>query len=52
MKIKEESVGLVDKLGVVGAGTMGHGIAQVAAQAGFEVTLGDARAFHPSRGYR
>ena len=35
-------MGQVEKLGVVGAGTMGHGIAQVAAQAGFEVTLVDA----------
>jgi 3-hydroxybutyryl-CoA dehydrogenase len=26
-------------IGVVGAGTMGHGIAQVAAQSGYQVTL-------------
>ncbi len=31
----------VRRIGVVGAGTMGNGIAQVAAQAGFEVTLVD-----------
>jgi 3-hydroxybutyryl-CoA dehydrogenase len=31
----------IRKLGVVGAGTMGHGIAQVAAQAGLEVRLVD-----------
>ena len=29
----------VEKVGVVGAGLMGHGIAQVAAQAGYEVVL-------------
>jgi 3-hydroxybutyryl-CoA dehydrogenase len=32
----------VRTIGVVGAGTMGHGIAQVAAQSGFEVILVDA----------
>jgi 3-hydroxybutyryl-CoA dehydrogenase len=31
----------IRRIGVVGAGTMGNGIAQVAAQAGFEVTLVD-----------
>ena len=31
----------VDSIGVVGAGTMGHGIAQVAAQAGLAVTMVD-----------
>ena len=31
-------------LGVVGAGTMGRGIAQIAAAAGIEVRLCDARA--------
>lgn len=31
----------VETIGVIGAGTMGHGIAQVFAQAGFQVTLQD-----------
>src|ERR1044072_9721654 len=31
----------VKSIGVVGAGTMGHGIAQVAAQAGLAVTMVD-----------
>lgn len=32
----------IARIGVVGAGTMGHGIAQVAAQAGYDVVLQDA----------
>ncbi len=32
----------IHTIGVVGAGTMGHGIAQVAAQSGYEVVLVDA----------
>jgi 3-hydroxybutyryl-CoA dehydrogenase len=31
----------ITRIGVVGAGAMGHGIAQVAAQSGFEVVLAD-----------
>jgi 3-hydroxybutyryl-CoA dehydrogenase len=31
----------VNKVGVVGAGLMGHGIAQVSAQAGYDVVLGE-----------
>ena len=34
---------VVKKIGVIGAGQMGHGIAQVAAQAGFEVTIQDIK---------
>ena len=32
----------MQRIGVIGAGTMGHGIAQVAAMAGYEVVLTDA----------
>lgn len=38
------------KIAVLGAGTMGHGIAQVAAQAGFHVTLYDVDAGALARG--
>ena len=31
----------ISKIGIIGAGQMGHGIAQVAAQAGFDVLLSD-----------
>ena len=33
---------IIRRIGIIGAGTMGHGIAQVFAQAGFEVRLVDA----------
>ena len=33
----------VQNILVIGAGTMGHGIAQVAAQAGFDVALFDIK---------
>jgi 3-hydroxybutyryl-CoA dehydrogenase len=36
------SIQKIETIGVVGAGTMGHGIAQVAAQSGYEVVLVDA----------
>ena len=38
------------RVGVVGAGTMGHGIAQVAAMAGYEVVLTDVDAGAVERG--
>ncbi len=33
----------IKTLGVIGAGTMGHGIAQVAAQSGLRVIVRDVR---------
>jgi len=43
-------MGEIGKIGVVGAGTMGHGIAQVAATSGYEVTLVDVDAEALERG--
>jgi 3-hydroxybutyryl-CoA dehydrogenase len=40
----------ISKIAVIGAGTMGHGIAQVAAQAGFDVVLEDVSEDFVSRG--
>ena len=40
----------IDKVGIVGAGTMGHGIAQVAVQSGFEAHLVDIDAAALERG--
>jgi len=40
----------VRRVAVLGAGTMGHGIAQVAAQAGFEVRLCDVQSAFVERG--
>jgi 3-hydroxybutyryl-CoA dehydrogenase len=36
-----EEIMAIEKIAVIGAGTMGHGIAQIAAQAGFQVALED-----------
>ncbi|MCV4753668.1 3-hydroxyacyl-CoA dehydrogenase NAD-binding domain-containing protein, partial [Escherichia coli] len=40
----------IRKIGVVGAGQMGSGIAQVAAQAGYEVVLRDLEGNYLERG--
>src|SRR3954466_4741425 len=40
----------IERIVVIGAGTMGHGIAQVAAQAGFHVVLEDVSEDFVSRG--
>ncbi|GGL53606.1 3-hydroxyacyl-CoA dehydrogenase/enoyl-CoA hydratase family protein [Halocalculus aciditolerans] len=41
----------VDSIAVLGAGSMGHGIAEVAALAGFDVTLRDIKAEFVEHGY-
>jgi 3-hydroxybutyryl-CoA dehydrogenase len=41
----------IRKIGVVGAGTMGHGIAQVAAQSGYDVKLVDVSTEALERGW-
>ncbi|HEX5735465.1 MAG TPA: 3-hydroxyacyl-CoA dehydrogenase family protein [Blastocatellia bacterium] len=40
----------IEKIAVIGAGTMGHGIAQVAAQAGYSVVLADVNDEMTARG--
>jgi 3-hydroxybutyryl-CoA dehydrogenase len=40
----------IEKIAVIGAGTMGHGIAQVAAQAGYSVALADVNDEMTARG--
>jgi 3-hydroxybutyryl-CoA dehydrogenase len=42
--VAERDLVRIDKLAVIGAGTMGHGIAQVFAQAGLQVALTDSNA--------
>ena len=41
---------VVKKIGVIGAGQMGHGIAQVSAQAGFDVILRDIKEEYVQKG--
>lgn len=41
----------IEKIVVIGAGTMGHGIAQVAAQAGYAVSLADVNDELTARGF-
>jgi len=43
-------MGKIQKIGVVGAGQMGNGIAQVAAASGFEVVMSDIAQEHLDRG--
>ncbi len=42
---------MIRKIGIIGAGTMGGGIAQVAAQSGFEVVLEDVKLEYVSNGF-
>jgi 3-hydroxybutyryl-CoA dehydrogenase len=45
-----ERIGAIGTVGIVGAGTMGHGIAQVAVAAGYRVVLADTAAAALERG--
>src|SRR4029453_4213118 len=40
----------IKRVGVVGCGLMGHGIAQIAAQAGYDVTVREVDQARPARG--
>ncbi len=40
-EIEDATVNQIEKIGVIGAGTMGHGIAQAGVQSGLEVTIVD-----------
>ncbi len=42
---------MIRRIGIIGAGTMGGGIAQVAAQSGFEVILEDVKQEYVSNGF-
>ena len=49
-RLREESMGAIKKIGIIGAGTMGAGIAQKTAQSGLEVVLMDIAQEPLSRG--
>ncbi len=42
---------MIRKIGIIGAGTMGGGIAQIAAQSGFEVVLEDVKLEYVNNGF-
>ncbi|HEX8846887.1 MAG TPA: 3-hydroxybutyryl-CoA dehydrogenase [Pyrinomonadaceae bacterium] len=50
MSLQSEKTLRIETIGVVGAGTMGNGIAQVAARAGFQVVLRDVKEEFLERG--
>src|SRR5215211_5830024 len=49
--VKRSGTGVSEVIGVVGAGTMGNGIAQVAARAGYNAILHDVREEFVARGF-
>jgi 3-hydroxybutyryl-CoA dehydrogenase len=48
--MKTEDIGLLETIGVVGSGTMGNGIAQIAARAGYDVVMCDVKEEFLQRG--